>query len=134
MSENQKEPQYKLRWNEDLRNKVMNSAKANNRSINQEIIVRLEESFNPPMEFKSDDKEMITKIVALSMQTLLETLHDEGVEDLKLANAVSKIANKKHPRVLYLCILSSFYIFVNFFLNFLKIFWVLIRKLHQPSN
>ncbi|HBM8157621.1 Arc family DNA-binding protein [Acinetobacter baumannii] len=97
MSENQKEPQYKLRWNEDLRNKVMNSAKANNRSINQEIIVRLEESFNPPMEFKSDDKEMITKIVALSMQTLLETLHDEGVEDLKLANAVSKIANKKAP-------------------------------------
>ena len=95
MSENQKEPQYKLRWNEDLRNKVMNSAKANNRSINQEIIVRLEESFNPPMEFKSDDKEMITKIVALSMQTLLETLHDEGVEDLKLANAVSKIANNK---------------------------------------
>ena len=47
------------------------------------------------MEFKSDDKEMITKIVALSMQTLLETLHDEGVEDLKLANAVSKIANNK---------------------------------------
>ena len=46
MSENQKEPQYKLRWNEDLRDKVMNSAKANNRSINQEIIVRLEESFN----------------------------------------------------------------------------------------
>ncbi|HCQ9930472.1 Arc family DNA-binding protein [Acinetobacter baumannii] len=95
MSENQKEPQYKLRWNEDLRNKVMNSAKANNRSINQEIIVRLEESFNPPMEFKSDDKEMITKIVALSMQTLLETLHDEGVEDEKLTNAVSKIANNK---------------------------------------
>ncbi|NUG10193.1 Arc family DNA-binding protein [Acinetobacter seifertii] len=97
MSENQKEPQYKLRWNEDLRNKVMNSAKANNRSINQEIIVRLEESFNPPMEFKSDDKEMITKIVALSMQTLLETLHDEGVEDIKITNAVSKIANKKAP-------------------------------------
>ncbi|EML1065934.1 Arc family DNA-binding protein [Acinetobacter nosocomialis] len=95
MSENQRDPQYKLRWSEDLRDKVMNSAKANNRSINQEIILRLEESFNPPMGFKSDDKEMITKIVALSMQTLLETLHDEGVEDLKLANAVSKIANNK---------------------------------------
>lgn len=95
MSENQRDPQYKLRWSEDLRDKVMNSAKANNRSINQEIILRLEESFNPPMEFKSDDKEMITKIVALSMQTLLETLHDEGVEDVKLTNAVSKIANNK---------------------------------------
>lgn len=45
MSDNQKEPQYKLRWNEELRDKVMVSAKENNRSINQEIISRLEQSF-----------------------------------------------------------------------------------------
>jgi phage gp37-like protein len=45
MSDNQKEPQYKLRWNEELRDKVMISAKENNRSINQEIIARLEQSF-----------------------------------------------------------------------------------------
>lgn len=45
MSDNQKEPQYKLRWNEELRDKVMVSAKENNRSINQEIIARLEQSF-----------------------------------------------------------------------------------------
>lgn len=87
--------QYNLRWSEELRDRIAEAAKENTRSMNQEVIARLEESFNPPLEFKSDDKEMITKIVALSMQTLLETLHDEGVEDLKLANAVSKIANNK---------------------------------------
>lgn len=43
---------------------------------------------------------MITKIVALSMHTLFETFYDEGVEDVKLTNTVSKIANKKHLRVL----------------------------------
>lgn len=46
MSENQKDPQYKLRWSEDLRDKVMQSAKENNRSINQEIIAKLEDSFS----------------------------------------------------------------------------------------
>lgn len=45
MSENQKDPQYKLRWSESLRDKVQESAKLNNRSINAEIIYRLEQSF-----------------------------------------------------------------------------------------
>ncbi|RZG71913.1 Arc family DNA-binding protein [Acinetobacter wuhouensis] len=50
MSDNQKEPQYKLRWHEDLRDKVMQSAKEQNRSINAEIIARLEQSFNTSEE------------------------------------------------------------------------------------
>lgn len=44
MSENQRDPQYKLRWPEDLRDKIMESAKNNNRSINAEICARLEQS------------------------------------------------------------------------------------------
>lgn len=44
MSENQKEPQYKLRWSEDLRDRIMKSAKNNSRSINAEICARLEQS------------------------------------------------------------------------------------------
>ncbi|EJB8413037.1 Arc family DNA-binding protein [Acinetobacter baumannii] len=78
-----------------LKNEIEMAAAKNERSVTAELVARLEESFNPPMEFKSEDKEMITKIVALSMQTLLETLHNEGVEDEKLTNAVSKIANNK---------------------------------------
>lgn len=54
MSENQKEPQYKLRWQESLRNKVMDSAKENNRSINSEIIARLEKSFEFNKHLESD--------------------------------------------------------------------------------
>ena len=46
MSDNQKEPQYKLRWSEELRDKVVESAKQHSRSINAEICIRLEQSFN----------------------------------------------------------------------------------------
>lgn len=95
MSDNQRDPQYKLRWSEELRDKISRSAKEHNRSMNAEICLRLEQSFAMPLEFKPDDKEMITKIVALSMQTLIEKLHDEGVEDDKLSNAVSKLANSE---------------------------------------
>lgn len=49
MSENQRDPQYKLRWPEELRDMVSQSAKVNNRSINAEIIYRLEQSFAQPL-------------------------------------------------------------------------------------
>lgn len=45
MSENQRDPQYKLRWPEELRDKVAASAKAYNRSMNADIVARLEHSF-----------------------------------------------------------------------------------------
>lgn len=37
--------QYNLRWSEELRDKIAEEAKKNTRSMNQEIIARLEESF-----------------------------------------------------------------------------------------
>ncbi|KQD03315.1 Arc family DNA-binding protein [Acinetobacter soli] len=76
-----------------LKEDIEKASIANNRSITAELVSRLEQSFAMPLEFKPDDKEMITKIVALSMQTLIEKLHDEGVEDDKLSSAVSKLAN-----------------------------------------
>ncbi|RZG63966.1 Arc family DNA-binding protein [Acinetobacter bouvetii] len=51
MSENQRDPQYKLRWSEELRQKVAQSAKAYNRSMNADIIARLERSFLTESEF-----------------------------------------------------------------------------------
>lgn len=44
------DPQYKLRMTEDLKAKVEEAAKANNRSMNAEIVARLEASFpvDPP--------------------------------------------------------------------------------------
>lgn len=37
--------QYNLRWSEELKNKIAESAKAHNRSMNADIVARLEKSF-----------------------------------------------------------------------------------------
>ncbi|ENU24187.1 hypothetical protein F993_01503 [Acinetobacter proteolyticus] len=37
--------QYNLRWSEELRDKVAEVAKENTRSMNQEVVARLEKSF-----------------------------------------------------------------------------------------
>ena len=42
MSENQRDPQYKLRWSEELREKISQSAKEHNRSMIADIVSRLE--------------------------------------------------------------------------------------------
>lgn len=39
--------EYKMRLSEDLRNRIKESAKQHNRSMNQDIVARLEESFKP---------------------------------------------------------------------------------------
>lgn len=47
----QTDPQYKLRWPAELRDKVAASAKAYNRSMNADIIARLEQSFLRESDF-----------------------------------------------------------------------------------
>lgn len=44
MSANQNDPQYKLRWSSELREKIAESAKAHNRSMNADIVARLQDS------------------------------------------------------------------------------------------
>ena len=46
MSSGHLHPQYNLRWPEELRQKVAQSAKEHNRSMNADIVARLEQSFN----------------------------------------------------------------------------------------
>lgn len=41
--------QYNLRWSDELKEKISQSAKANTRSINQEVIARLENSYTPAL-------------------------------------------------------------------------------------
>lgn len=83
MSENQKEPQYKLRWSEDLRDKVMNSAKEQNRSINAEIIARLEDSFSPSgkqaIYLPENSSKDLNTILSLSFGTIIKNLILNGV-------------------------------------------------------
>ncbi|WP_180128958.1 MULTISPECIES: Arc family DNA-binding protein [unclassified Acinetobacter] len=95
MSENQKEPQYKLRWSEELRDKVVESAKQHSRSINAEICTRLEQSFDEPMAFDPTDAEMVTKLVAQSMQSLLVALRDRGVSSDLIFDALREVSGSK---------------------------------------
>ena len=53
--------QYNLRWSEELRDRIAEEAKKNTRSMNQEIIARLEQSF-------TDKNIAEEEIVALTSQ------------------------------------------------------------------
>nr|WP_010588763.1 Arc family DNA-binding protein [Acinetobacter ursingii] len=47
MSSGHLNAQYNLRWPEGLKEKVAQSAKDHNRSMNADIVARLEQSFEP---------------------------------------------------------------------------------------
>lgn len=48
--------QYNLRWSEELRDKIADEAKKNTRSMNQEIVARLEESLQETKYTEEDFK------------------------------------------------------------------------------
>lgn len=99
MSENQKDPQYKLRWSEELRDKVATSAKAYNRSMNADIIARLERSFltepdfsplnMPPEELVERLKE--AKFNHLNDETSELVLEIKSKEDLEKDKKIQKL-------------------------------------------
>ncbi|WP_171553584.1 Arc family DNA-binding protein [Acinetobacter sp. Ac_5812] len=94
MSENQKEPQYKLRWSEELRDKVMSSAKENNRSINQEIVSRLEQSFETPYIDAVSDA-VIADLLEGTVSKLLGAIKDQGVTEDKIHGALQSLSRAK---------------------------------------
>lgn len=130
MSENQRDPQYKLRWPEELRDKVAASAKAYNRSMNADIIARLERSFLTEPDFSPlnmPPEELAKRLKAISDEKLKNKsekiiisreYYDELLEiksalkNLSLAvldlekHSLDQVENledeKKHPRVLLL--------------------------------
>ena len=59
--------QYNLRWSEEMRDKIAAAAKENTRSMNQEVIARLEKSFKnesyPPVT--QADRDYLAKIQAI---------------------------------------------------------------------
>ena len=46
--------QYNLRWTEELRDQIAEAAKENTRSMNQEIVARLEQSFNQGLNHETE--------------------------------------------------------------------------------
>ena len=70
MSENQRDPQYKLRWSEELRGKIAQSAKEHNRSMNADIVARLEQSFEVNQQQESTITDLTDQIKHIKNITL----------------------------------------------------------------
>ncbi len=87
--------QHKLRMPPELKEKLFSSAKEMNRSLNAEIVARLEQSFEEPMAFNPTDAEMVTKLVAQSMQSLLVALRDRGVSSDLIFDALREVSGSK---------------------------------------
>lgn len=87
--------QYNLRWSEELKEKIAQSAKEHNRSMNADIVARLEQSFDEPMAFDPTNAEMVTKLVAQSMQGLLVALRDRGVSSDLIFDALREVSGSK---------------------------------------
>ena len=97
----------KVRVTPEFREKIVSTAKANNRSMNQEIIARLEQSFEQPpsAELSPTQLEQITKAAGASYMAViakhLESLSEEEGNKV-LRNIVKEAAedfdrNKKAP-------------------------------------
>ena len=87
----------KVRVTAEFREKIATTAKENNRSMNAEIVARLEQSFDEPMAFDPADAEVVTKLVAQSMQGLLVALRDRGVSSDLIFDALREVSGNKKP-------------------------------------
>jgi len=92
------DPQMNLRVPMELKERIEKAALDNGRTITAEAVYRLEQSFDEPMAFDPADAEMVTKLVAQSMQGLLVALRDRGVSSDLIFDALREVSgNKKAP-------------------------------------
>lgn len=78
--------QYNLRWSEDMRDNVAAAAKENTRSMNQEIIARLEKSFEPELK--------VTE--TLEFELMKQSYLDQAKQIKELKEMLEKLLNKPH--------------------------------------
>ncbi|WP_336930830.1 Arc family DNA-binding protein [Acinetobacter tandoii] len=68
----------KVRVSPEFREKIVNTAKQNNRSMNQEIVARLEDSFSPnskqPIYLPENSAKDLNTILSLSFGTIIKNL------------------------------------------------------------
>lgn len=62
--------QYNLRWSEEMRDKIAASAKEHSRSMNSDIVHRLEQSFNLPnfITLKNELKEYPIDVLLVAIE------------------------------------------------------------------
>jgi len=78
------DPQLKLRLTVEMKDRIAEAAKANNRSVNAEIVARLEESFQPASGLPSKDalilaRDMYGITTSLIEMALKYAQHDHAI-------------------------------------------------------
>lgn len=80
--------QYNLRWSEELKNKIAESAKAHNRSMNADIVARLEKSFEEGNDNKDSFNQLMNEFVQLFLE--LKNNQSEMIELKRKVDALEK--------------------------------------------
>lgn len=95
MSDQHTTVQYQLRLPQELRDKIKESAIAHNRSMNADIVARLEDSFEPslPPSFGLEQMEVLTKMAGASYMLMLQDRIDKLNDDEAL-KAVRSLINE----------------------------------------
>ena len=92
MGKNLADVEYKMRMTQDLKDKIVESAKEHNRSMNADIVARLEESF----EQKIEDLESVPleKLLSVVMKKLGENSISLTREEIQRGKQLSKKNNE----------------------------------------
>ncbi len=85
----QTEPQYKLRMPLELKDKIKSSAENKNRSMNADIVARLEQTFK-----QEDSSETPSASNALIITAMYQTLREEGYTHDKAEQVITDSVKK----------------------------------------
>lgn len=85
--------QYNLRWSEEMRDKIAAAAKENTRSMNQEIIARLEQSFE---NTQSSYIEAFTEASVKVISHVMTSLKESGLSDEQIKSALQGLKSNKN--------------------------------------
>ena len=85
----QTEPQYKLRMPHELRDKIKASAEKKNRSMNADIVARVEKTFR-----QDESSDMPSASNALIITAMYQTLREEGYTHEKAEQVITDSVKK----------------------------------------
>lgn len=83
--------QYNLRWSEELKEKVVDASKENSRSINQEIVARLDQSFETKHKLVSP---LLVDVELIFHSSLPWEMNEQDFQNLVIQFPVGQIPNK----------------------------------------
>lgn len=86
----QTEPQYKLRLSQELKDKINASAKKHNRSMNADIIARLEHTFDDRPEILGIFNQNELEALAIEIAKLLSDNRELSQEFIQIINSTNK--------------------------------------------